>query len=92
MSKFAYLYEDPTTSYQVVDETPHGIYDDDKIINPGYDAWKDVLNSDEAGKAFSNVTNQSGKSAVSAPFPVIDKFYSNEYKKYSNAELEPAYT
>ena len=66
-----------------------GIYDDDKIVNPGYDAWKDVLNSDEAAKAFSNVTNQSGKSAVSAPFPIIDKFYSQEYKKYSNRELEP---
>ncbi len=67
----------------------NGIYDDDKIVNPGYDAWKDVLNSDEAAKAFSNVTNQSGKSAVSAPFPIIDKFYSQEYKKYSNRELEP---
>ena len=29
MSKFNYIYEDPTTSYQVVDDTPHGIYDAD---------------------------------------------------------------
>ncbi len=66
-----------------------GIWDENKIINPGYDDWEKVLNSDEAGKAFSNVTNQSGKDALSAPFPVIDKFYSQEYKKYTNRERDP---
>jgi len=29
MSKFAYIYSDPTTGYDVVGETPHGIYDND---------------------------------------------------------------
>ena len=50
-----------------------GIWDNDKIVNPGYNAFKDVLNSVEAGKAFSHVTNQSGKDAVTAPDPVNTK-------------------
>ena len=29
MSKFNFLYKDPTTTLNVVGETPHGIYDDD---------------------------------------------------------------
>ena len=29
MSKFNFLYQDPTNTYDVVGETPHGIYDDD---------------------------------------------------------------
>ena len=29
MSKFEFLYEDPTSTFQVIGETPHGIYDND---------------------------------------------------------------
>ena len=29
MSKFNYIYSDPTSGYDVVGETPHGIFDDD---------------------------------------------------------------
>ena len=29
MSKFNYLYEDPSTADQVIGNTPHGIYDSD---------------------------------------------------------------
>ena len=29
MSKFSYIYEDPSTTNEVVGNTPYGIYDDD---------------------------------------------------------------
>ncbi len=80
MSKFLYLYKDPSTAYQIVNETPHGIYDTDtEFQNDGLTVTKYVAK--KLGHPVMQIEIPSG--SIYACFEEAVSEYSQQINHYN---------